>query len=81
LPTQFEYTYIDTTDEQTDFVQDLRKALIATGSKVIPTKGSSGATISVHEMSSSRRSFSVDARNIPSEYELTYHVKFSVHSW
>jgi hypothetical protein len=29
---------IDTTDEQTDFVQDLRKALIATGSKVIPPR-------------------------------------------
>jgi len=80
LPTQFEYTYIDTTDEQTDFVQDLRKALIATGSKVIPTKGSSGATISVHEDELIEKILSVDARNIPSEYELTYHVKFSVHS-
>ena len=29
LPAAFAYTYVDTQDEQTDFVQDLRKALIA----------------------------------------------------
>ena len=31
LPEAFANTYIDTKDEQTDFVQDLRKALIASG--------------------------------------------------
>jgi len=80
LPKDFEYTYIDTKDEQTDFVQDLRKALIATGSKVIRTKGSSGATISVHEDELTEKILSVSARNIPTEYELTYRVKFSVHA-
>ena len=49
LPAQFSYTYVDTKDEQTDFVQDLRKALIASKVNVIPTKSSAGATISVHE--------------------------------
>jgi len=78
LPKSFELTYIDTQDEQTDFVQDLRKALIASGSKVIRTKGSSGATISVHEDELSEKILSVSARNIPTEYELTYRVKFSV---
>ena len=47
LPAAFDYTYVDTEDEQTDFVQDLRKALIASGSQVIRTRGSSGATIRV----------------------------------
>jgi LPS-assembly lipoprotein len=78
LPNAFEYTYVDTKDEQTDFVQDLRKALIASGSKVIRTQGSSGATVSVHEDELSERILSVSARNIPTEYELTYRVKFSV---
>jgi len=80
LPQDFEYTYIDTKDEQTDFVQDLRKALIATGSKVIRTKGSSGATISVHEDELTEKILSVSARNIPTEYELTYRVEFSVNA-
>ena len=80
LPRNFEYTYIDTRDEQTDFVQDLRKALIASGSKVIRTQGSSGVTISVHDDELSERVLSVSARNIPTEYELTYKVKFSVAS-
>jgi len=78
MPEAFAYTFIDAKDEQTDFVQDLRKALIASGSKVIRTKGSSGATVSVHEDELTERILSVSARNIPTEYELTYRVKFSV---
>src|SRR5262245_658881 len=80
LPQAFAYTYIDTKDEQTDFVQDLRKALIASGAKVIRTQGSSGATINVHDDELTERVLSVSARNIPTEYELTYKVKFSVTS-
>ena len=78
LPAQFAYTYVDTKDEQTDFVQDLRKALIASGAKVIRTQGSSGATVSVHDDELTEKILSVSARNIPTEYELTYRVKFSV---
>jgi LPS-assembly lipoprotein len=80
LPDAFAYTFIDTKDEQTDFVQDLRKALIASGAKVIRTQGSSGATIDVHDDELTERVLSVSARNIPTEYELTYKVKFSVTS-
>ena len=80
LPATFQYTYIDTKDEQTDFVQDLRKALIASNVNVIRTKGSSGATISVHSDALDERILSVSARNIPTEYELTYKVEFSVTS-
>ncbi len=80
LPDSFAYTYIDTKDEQTDFVQDLRKALIASGAKVIRTQGSSGATIQVHDDALTERVLSVSARNIPTEYELTYKIKFSVTS-
>ncbi len=78
LPESFAYTYVDTRDEQTDFVQDLRKALLASNVKVISTKGSSGAVITVHEDELSERVLSVSARNIPTEYELTYKVNFSV---
>ena len=78
LPAQFSHTYVDTKDEQTDFVQDLRKALIASKVNVIPTKNSAGAIINVHEDELTERILSVSARNIPTEYELTYRVKFSV---
>ena len=80
LPSTFQYTYIDTKDEQTDFVQDLRKALIGSNVNVIRTKGSSGATITVHSDELAERILSVSARNIPTEYELTYKVEFSVTS-
>jgi LPS-assembly lipoprotein len=78
MPETFNYTYVDTEDEQTDFVQDLRKALLASGVKVIRTQGSSGATVSVHDDELTERILSVSARNIPTEYELTYRVNFSV---
>ena len=77
VPAAFANTYIDTKDEQTDFVQDLRKALITSGSKVIRTEGSAGAVITVHDDELTERVLSVSARNIPTEYELTYRVKFS----
>lgn len=80
LPEAFAYTYVDTRDEQTDFVQDLRKALIASNVNVVATKGSSGAVITVHEDELTERILSVSARNIPTEYELTYRVEFSVTS-
>jgi LPS-assembly lipoprotein len=78
LPAQFSHTFVDAKDEQTDFVQDLRKALIGSKATVIPTKASSTATISVHEDELTERILSVSAQNIPTEYELTYKVKFSV---
>jgi len=78
LPESFSYTYVDAQDEQTDFVQDLRKSLLTAGVKVIRTKGSAGAVIEVHEDELSERVLSVSGNNIPTEYELTYRVKFSV---
>lgn len=78
LPAQFAHTYVDTQDEQTDFVQDLRKALLASNVNVIRTRNSAGATITVHEDELTERILSVSARNIPTEYELTYRVEFSV---
>ena len=80
LPQVFAYTFIDTPDEQNDFVQGLRKALIASNVNVIRTRGSSGAVISVVDDALTERVLSVSARNIPTEYELTYKVRFSVTS-
>jgi LPS-assembly lipoprotein len=59
-------------------VQDLRKALINSGATVIRTPGTSGATITVHKDELAEKILSVSARNIPTEYELTYKVEFSV---
>jgi LPS-assembly lipoprotein len=78
LPAQFSHTFVETKDEQTDFVQDLRKALIASKVNVLPTKGSSTAIVQVHEDELTERILSVSAQNIPTEYELTYEVTFSV---
>jgi LPS-assembly lipoprotein len=78
LPAQFAYTYVDTKDEQTDFVQDLRKALLASKVNVIRTRNSATATIAVNDDELTERILSVSAQNIPTECELTYKVTFSV---
>ena len=80
LPAHFSYTYVETKDEQTDFVQDLRKALLSSKVNVIRTKSSSTAVVEVHEDELTERILSVSAQNIPTEYELTYTVTFSVTS-
>ncbi len=80
MPAQFAYTYVDTKDEQTDFVQDLRKALIASKVNVIRTKGSSGAIITVHDDELTERILSVSARNIPDRIRAHVPVTFSVMS-
>ncbi len=80
LPAQFAYTYVETKDEQTNFVQDLRKALLSSKVNVIRTKSSSTAVVEVHEDELTERILSVSAQNIPTEYELTYTVTFSVMS-
>ena len=80
LPAQFANTYVDTEDEHTDFVQELRKSLLASNVHVIPTMGSATAIIDVIDDELTERILSVSAQNIPTEYELTYKVKFSVKS-
>lgn len=80
LPAEFSSTLVATQDEQTDFVQDLRKALLSSGVKVVRDPALSTAVIRVQEDELTERILSVSARNIPTEYELTYRVKFSVTS-
>ena len=49
LPAAFAHTYVDTKDEQTDFVQNLRKALLSSRVNVVATRGSAEAVITVHD--------------------------------
>jgi LPS-assembly lipoprotein len=73
-------TYIETDDAQSDFVQDLRRSLLAAGASLATGRPEATAVLKVERDALVQRVLSVSARNIPREYEITYSVRFSVES-
>jgi len=78
LPPALAMTYVVAPDEQTDFVQGLRKALISSGSKVVSRREDASGTVHILTDEVTENILSVSANNVPREYELTYTVEFSV---
>jgi LPS-assembly lipoprotein len=65
-------------DDQTDFVQGLRRALLASGGKLTESSERATGIVRIHKDEVSQKIISVSAQNIPREYEVTYTVEFSV---
>jgi len=72
-------TFIDARDERTDFQIELRRALVASGTKLATTEKTEGAAVlKILKDDTGRRVLSVSARNTPREYEVFYIVEYSV---
>jgi LPS-assembly lipoprotein len=81
LPTSLAVARIDTSDTQSDFYFGLRKALTAAGTRIDDdSHDDSTAVIHILTDSAAERILSVSTLNVPTEYELTYVLKFSVTS-
>jgi LPS-assembly lipoprotein len=78
LPEQLKVTFVQAEDRQSDFVQGLRKALIASGAELARTPEQATGTVRIVRDEIERSVLSVSARNIPREYEVTYIVRFAV---
>jgi len=65
-------------DDQTDFVQGLRRALLTSGGKLTESSERATSIVRIHKDEVSQKILSVSANNIPREYEVTYTVEFSV---
>ncbi|HWW21464.1 MAG TPA: LPS assembly lipoprotein LptE [Steroidobacteraceae bacterium] len=80
LPAALAVVRVDTSDRQTDFYFGLRKALMAAGTRIDDdVKDGDGAVIHILTDSSPQpRTLTVSTLNVPTEYELTYTVRFSV---
>ncbi|MEP7243611.1 MAG: LPS assembly lipoprotein LptE [Gammaproteobacteria bacterium] len=78
LPAALAYTYVIAPDKQSDFVQGLRKSLIASGAKLALDGEKASGTVRILTDDVTQKTLSVSANNIPREYELTYIVEFSV---
>src|SRR5882724_3481020 len=78
LPPSMKAAYVEATDQQTDFVQSLRKALLTSGARPASQKSTASSVVYILKDEVVRRTLSVSALNKPNEYEVTYTVRFSV---
>lgn len=78
LPRAMQRPYIEAPDQQSDFVQSLRRQMLIAGAH--PVDSARQATGVVHILSDAvtRRVLSVSAQNRPTEYQVIYTVRFSV---
>ena len=78
LPQSMKAAYVQATDQQTDFVQSLRKALLTSGARPASQRSTASSVVYILKDEVVRRTLSVSALNKPNEYEVTYTVRFSV---
>jgi len=78
LPQSMKTAYVQATDQQSDFVQSLRKELLTSGARPPVDKDKASAVVYILKDEVVRRTLSVSAQNQPNEYEVTYNVRFSV---
>ena len=81
LPQSLATVRIDATDTQSEFYFGLRRALMAAGAHLTEdVKDPSAAVVHVLADSTSNVILTVSRFNVPTEYEITYAVRFSVDS-
>jgi LPS-assembly lipoprotein len=79
LPGVLARPYMSLKDPYTDFSREFEHQLKGAGATLQAVRANSTATIDVTKDLVERRTLSVSATNIPTEYELTYTVTFAVH--
>jgi LPS-assembly lipoprotein len=79
LPRSIALVRIETSDTESDFYFGLRKALLAAGTRIDESGHDESATVIhvLHDVTA-QRILTVSALNVPTEYELSYSLKFSV---
>jgi LPS-assembly lipoprotein len=78
LPPVMAHPYLSLKDPYTDFSREFEHRLKSAGANVQSEPAGATATIDVTKDSVERRTLAVSAKNIPTEYELTYTVTFNV---
>ena len=78
LPPVMAHPYLSLKDPYTDFSREFEHRLNSAGANLQTGPAGATATIDVTKDSVERRTLAVSAKNIPTEYELTYTVTFNV---
>jgi LPS-assembly lipoprotein len=78
LPPPIRRPYIEAPDQQSDFVQSLRRQMLIAGAHPVDLTSRSTAVVHILSDKVAPRVLSVSAQNRPVEYQITYTVRFSV---
>ncbi len=78
LPESLATLQVDAVDHHSDFTVALRRALASSGVRVVEKAAADGAVLRITRDKVEERVLSVDARNIPTDYELIYEVEVVV---
>ncbi len=79
LPAVMARPYLSLKDPYTDFSREFEHQLKSSGASLQLAREGATATVDVTKDLVEQRTLAVSAKNIPTEYELTYTVTFSVH--
>ena len=79
-PAAMQRTYIDTQDRFSQFYRELRRNLQAAGVEVLDSPQGATATLSILFDLTDQRVLSVSARNVPTEFEVFYTVRYAITS-
>ena len=79
-PEAMERTYISTTDEFSPFYRELRRTLRASGVDVLDDPSDATATLTILYDFTDQRVLSVSARNVPTEFEVFYTIRYTITS-
>jgi len=71
-------TYLESSDQHSDFDRALRRSLTASGARLVAAPSQASTVLRIRKDLSGRRVLSVSARNTPQEYEVFYTVEYSV---
>jgi LPS-assembly lipoprotein len=77
-PEAMQRTYIDTPDRFSQFYRELRRNLQAAGVEVLDSPEGATATLSILFDFTDQRVLSVSARNVPTEFEVFYTVRYAI---
>ena len=78
VPEAMQRTFIQTTDRHSPFYRELRARLQANDVQLVDTADKATATLSVLLDDTGQRVLSVSARNVPTEYEVYYTVRYTL---
>jgi LPS-assembly lipoprotein len=80
LPQPIRKPYIQASDQQSDFVQSLRRQMLISGAHPVDSEDQASAVVVVDVLDDAvtPHVLSVSAQNRPTEYQITYTVRFSV---
>jgi LPS-assembly lipoprotein len=78
LPAAMRRPYIAAPDEQSDFVQSLRRQMLISGAHPADSPGQATAVVQILSDVVTRRVLSVSAQNRPTEYQVIYTIRFAV---